>query len=209
MKNLLLIGGVVVLGGVGYFLLQNNATDTKAQEQKVMQEKLEMEEKAMMEKKAMEEKSIMEAEAMKKDDTSMSKDADSMMKDDAMMKKDDSMMKTDAMAKPAEATMMEKGSYETYDASKLARAEKGDVVLFFKASWCPSCKAVDADIKANRTSIKDGLTILEVDYDNSQALKTKYGVTYQHTFVQVDSNGTQIAKWSGSPTLASLMTSVK
>lgn len=188
MKNFLLIGGVVVLGGVGYFFLQHNITDTKEQEQKVMQEKLEMEEKAMMEKKAIEEKSMMEADVIKKDDT---------------------MMKTDTMVKPAETVMMEKGSYETYDVSKLARAEKGDVVLFFKASWCPSCKAVDADIKANQNSIKDGLTILEVDYDNSQALKTKYGVTYQHTFVQVDSNGTQIAKWSGSPTLASLTSNLK
>jgi thioredoxin 1 len=113
------------------------------------------------------------------------------------------------MKKEEPSAMMEKGSYESYSADKLARADKGDVVLFFKASWCPSCKAVDADIKANLASIPKGLSILEVNYDTATELKTKYGVTYQHTFVQVDSKGAQIAKWSGSPTLAALTTKVQ
>ena len=218
MKNVLLIGGVVVLGVVGFLVLQNSGTQKAVMEQKAL-----MEQKAMMEKKAMEDNAMMEQDAMKKDDSMMKTNDASMKKDDTMMKgdeamksgetmkKDDSMMKqeADTMVKTAPTTMMQKGSYELYDASKLALADKGDVVLFFKASWCPSCKAVDADIKANRASIKDGLTILEVDYDNSTALKTKYGVTYQHTFVQVDSKGNMIAKWSGSPTLVALTSNVK
>ena len=48
-----------------------------------------------------------------------------------------------------------------------------------------------------------------MDYDNSTSLKQKYGVTYQHTLVQVDSKGAQIAKWSGSPTLSALLKEVK
>lgn len=211
MKNLLLIGGFIVLAVTGYVVVQNSTAQKAEMEQKAMIEQKIMEEKVMMEKKAMEEKVQMEADAMKKDEASMSTEGSSMTKSDETMKKDDAMMKADAdvMVKPAPEAMMEKGSYELYDASKLALADKGDVVLFFKASWCPSCKAVDADIKANRASIKDGLTILEVDYDNSAALKTKYGVTYQHTFVQVDSKGNMIAKWSGSATLAALTTNVK
>lgn len=193
----------------GYFWMSSNANEKEMMQQKAIQEKAQMEEKALMEKKAMEErlmteqkemekKNMIEQDAMKKDETSMMKNESS----PAMTKEEP------AMAKPV-STMMQKGNYDFYSNDKLVLADKGAVVLFFKASWCPSCKAVDADIKANRASIKDGLTILEVDYDNSAVLKQKYGVTYQHTFVQVDSKGNLIAKWSGSPTLAELETHVK
>jgi len=122
----------------------------------------------------------------------------------AMMKKDDSAMvaKSDMM--------IEVGSYESYDASKVAMASAThDVVLFFKASWCPACVALDKDIKANLSAIPKSLTILETNYDNSADLKRKYGVTLQHTLVQVDAGGNLIKKWSGSPTLASLVSEVK
>ena len=147
-------------------------------------------ERAMMEKKAMEEKDTM----MKSDTT----------KTDSMMKKDEtSMMKK-------EDTMMKAGSYEAYSGDKVMMASAThDVVLFFRASWCPTCIAVDKDIKANLGKIPSSLTILDVDYDNSKDLKQKYGVTYQHTFVQVDKDGNMIKKWSGSPTLSALVSEVK
>lgn len=186
-KNILVLLGLAVIIVGGYFLMSSHASKN-----------MKMEEKAMMEKKAMEEKAMMEkTETAEVADPSMKKDGEMMKKDDAMM------------AKPVETSMMQKGSYELYDASKLVRAEKGDVVLFFRASWCPFCKATDADIKANRDSISDGLTILEVDYDNSTDLKQKYGLTYQHTFVQVDSKGGLITKWSGTDTLAALEAKVQ
>lgn len=118
------------------------------------------------------------------------------------------MMKDDA-AMMEEGTMMKKGSYEAYSADKLALANSGDVVLFFRASWCPTCKALDADIHANLSKIPAGLTILDVDYDNSSDMKKKYGVTYQHTFVQVDAQGNALKKWSGSPTLSALVGQVQ
>ena len=124
--------------------------------------------------------------------------------DDAMMEKTDgSMMKED------DGAMMQKGSYETYAPEKLSKANSGDVVLFFRASWCPTCKVADTDIRAHLSAIPGDLTILDVDYDNSTALKQKYGVTYQHTFVQVKADGTLIKKWSGSPTLASLVAEIQ
>ena len=147
---------------------------------------------------------------------------DAMMEktDDAMMQKEDAAMmekksegammekKSDAMMDTGE-TMMKVGSYESYSAEKIAKAATGDVVLFFRASWCPTCRTVDADIRANLKNIPFDLTILDVDYDNSTSLKQKYGVTYQHTFVQVDAQGTLIKKWSGSPTLSALVAEVK
>lgn len=143
--------------------------------------------------------------AMMQKDESISSDAmmkdDAAMGDEAMMKDEGTMMEKDSM--------MQKGSYEAYAASKLAAADHGDVVLFFRASWCPTCKALDASIRAGASTIPKGLTILDVDYDNSAELKKKYGVTYQHTLVQVDSKGNLIKKWSGSPTLAALVVEVQ
>lgn len=148
-------------------------------------------------------------------------------KDDAMMEKEnldtkDSMMKdsavqTDNMIKKDETsmmdtgdTMMKAGSYEVYTPEKITLASPThDVVLFFRASWCPTCKALDADIRTNLSKIPSNLTILYVDYDNLSDLKKKYGVTYQHTFVQVDKDGNLIKKWSGSPTLTALVAEVK
>jgi thiol-disulfide isomerase/thioredoxin len=139
---------------------------------------------------------------MTKDGTTM--EAGSMMKNDTEV-----MVEDDTMMKKEESSMMQKGSYEAYSVSKLALAEKGDVVLFFRATWCPMCKALDGDIKANASSIPAGVTILDVNYDAETALKQKYGVTYQHTLVQVDANGVQLAKWSGSPTLTALISKIQ
>lgn len=131
-----------------------------------------------------------------KDEAMMEKSGDTIIKDEpSMMDKGDTMMKT--------------GSYESYSPDKLARAENGKVVLFFRASWCPTCRALDANIRSNLGAIPEGVTILDVDYDNSTPLKQKYGVTYQHTLVQVDASGSQIAKWTGSPTLADLVSQIK
>jgi thiol-disulfide isomerase/thioredoxin len=160
--------------------------------------------KAMMEKQDEMAGEMMKDEdgaMMKKDDSMMMEDGSMMQKDDAMMQDDTMMKKDDAMAKP--------GSYVAYAPEKLAMANSGDVVLFFRASWCPTCKSLDANIKANAGDIPSGLTILDVNYDTATDLKKKYGVTYQHTLVQVDASGNQIAKWSGSPSLADIVSKVQ
>lgn len=103
----------------------------------------------------------------------------------------------EAMSKESDAMAMStKGSYGEYDQAKLANAEKGDVVLFFHANWCPKCQEADKNFKAS--SAPDGLTLLKLDYDKETELKQKYGVTYQHTYVAVDKDGKLIKKWNGS-----------
>lgn len=179
MDKKLVIGVVaVVVIGLGSYMVSSNNKDAVMMEQKAGEEKM------MMEKQAMEDKAMMEQKQME-GDTMMQKN------DGAMMQKDDVMMAS-------------KGSYKVYSPEKLAMAQDGKVVLFFKASWCPTCRALDADIKANMTAIPSGVTILEVDYDTSGDLKKKYGVTMQHTLVQVDAAGNLISKWSGGNTLASV-----
>ena len=99
----------------------------------------------------------------------------------------------------------EKGLYEAYSVEKLAMAETGQVVIFFHASWCPSCRALNNDIEANVDAIPEGVTILKTDYDKETELKKKYGVTTQHTLVQVDKDGNMIKKWSGGSKLENLI----
>ena len=89
-----------------------------------------------------------------------------------------------------------RGSQSMYDA--------GDVVLFFHASWCPTCKETQENLEADPAAIPAGLTIVKVDFDDSDDLRGKYGVTTQHTFVQVDADGAELAKWSGSLTAADI-----
>ena len=102
-----------------------------------------------------------------------------------------------------------KGSYEAYSSEKIALAATGDVVLFFHASWCPSCRGLNADIEKNSSNIPDGLTILKTDYDKERELKKKYGVTTQHTLVQVDKDGNLIKKWSGGSKLENVVSQLQ
>src|SRR5690606_37693153 len=61
--------------------------------------------------------------------------------------------------------------YIDYDASKLSDE---DNVIFFAASWCPTCRALDEGIKSDLSSIPADLTILKADYDKETDLKKKY-----------------------------------
>ena len=146
---------------------------------------------------------------------SMNAKDDVMMKDKVedtkmMEKSNDDMMKKDETSMMDKAdTMMKVGSYEAYSAEKIARAETGDVVLFFHASWCPSCRGLNSSIESNLKSIPEGVTILKTDYDKETELKKKYGVTYQHTLVQVDKDGNMIKKWSGGVSLDNLLSQIQ
>lgn len=95
--------------------------------------------------------------------------------------------------------------HATYRADPAAHAD-GDVVLFFHAPWCPSCRETEESLTTD--GVPDGLTVVKVDYDSATDLRRTYGVTYQHTFVAVDQTGTQLKKWSGSSTGAQIKAQV-
>lgn len=113
-------------------------------------------------------------------------------------------------SQPAQQQPTELGAYITYSdyTGSKATYDKGKVVYFFNAKWCPTCQALTKDITANISNIPAGITIVSVDYDQYTDLKKQYGVTYQHTLVEVAKNGTQIKKWSGSPTLSALVSKI-
>lgn len=90
--------------------------------------------------------------------------------------------------------------YEDYSAKNLSDAitRTDRIVLFFAAlAWCPSCQAADKDFKANLDKLPKDVTVLIVNYDIEKELKSKYAITMQDTFVQVDSKGQEITRWNG------------
>ena len=112
-----------------------------------------------------------------------------------------SAMQEDEAAESEDAAMAEEGAWidqATYDADPASYHAAGDVVLFFNASWCPTCQATVKSLDADGTPA--GLTVVSVDYDSSAELKRKYGVTVQHTFVQVDGSGNELMTFTGSRT---------
>ena len=90
------------------------------------------------------------------------------------------------------------GAYLTLAEYRDRMAERGDttVVYFFHAPWCPDCKATEESLAAD--GVPDGLTVVKVDYDSETELRRQYGITQQHTFVQVDPEGAELAVWTGS-----------
>jgi thioredoxin 1 len=96
--------------------------------------------------------------------------------------------------------------YVAYSKEEFDQAKDKRRVLFFYANWCPLCKPADTDFQANSTKIPEDVTLIRVNYndtDTEQAekdLAQKYGVTYQHTFVQIDSEENQVAIWNGGHT---------
>lgn len=84
------------------------------------------------------------------------------------------------------------GVYEQYDEAKLA-ATNGDILLFFHASWCPQCRAIEKSIYDD--GLPNGVTVYKVDYDTNQVLRQRYGVTLQTTFVKVDASGNKLASF--------------
>lgn len=114
------------------------------------------------------------------------------------------MEKEPSTEAPSNMQMSEKGTYVDYSESTIAEAKlavsKGrKAVLFFHAPWCPYCKAANAAFNAglNTGNFPSNVTLLKTDYDSNTELKKKYGVTYQHTFVQIDKDGNLLAKWNG------------
>jgi len=76
-------------------------------------------------------------------------------------------------------------------------AAKGTTIVFFYAAWCPDCRATVTDLNARWHDVRPNLTLVIADYDQEKALKAKYGVTYQDTFVLLDAKGAAVKSWNG------------
>lgn len=117
----------------------------------------------------------------------------------------------------ADEKVMEKDSnprYVEYSKTVLDSASEGRRVLYFYANWCPTCRPADNNFKENTTKIPRDVILIRVNYNDSETseeekdLAKKYGVTYQHTFVQIDKDGKEVAKWNGGQ-IENLMANLK
>ncbi|MEK7595359.1 MAG: thioredoxin domain-containing protein [Patescibacteria group bacterium] len=129
---------------------------------------------------------------------------------------ENSMMKKDA--EDIEEKMMEnkinKSRYAMYSKEVLDGSATSRRVLFFYASWCPTCKPADVSFKEDESSIPEDVTVIRVNYNDPETdqdeknLAKKYGITYQHTFVQIDEQGNELTKWNGGK-ITELLSNIK
>jgi thiol-disulfide isomerase/thioredoxin len=113
---------------------------------------------------------------------------------------DSSMSETPSAS---ETTTEAAGNYMPYESFVTSGDKYSDskVVLFFNAVWCSTCQQARENIEASLGQIPKDLAIVVVDFDDSIELRKKYGVTVQHTFIEIDSAGEPLGKWSGSVTV--------
>ena len=129
---------------------------------------------------------------MAQEKTAIEKKAAMKAKEDSAMKKNETVMDKSATAR-----------YVEYSKAALDQAAGGRRVLYFYANWCPVCRPADANFKENASIIPEDMTVIRVNYNDSDTdqeekdLAKQYGIVYQHTFVQIDGQGKQVTKWNG------------
>lgn len=178
----LALGGVIVIGGLWWFLGQEDNSPEMMEKENVPNQEVLVEKEGAM---APKENPV----------------------------QDNTMMPDKKLTESGDA-MMAKGTYAQYGPGVLEENKENKRVLFFFASWCPLCKPADAEFREKMSEIPAGVTVIRVNYNDPETdqaekdLAAKYGVTYQHTFVQINENGEAITKWNGGK-LAELLKNIK
>lgn len=110
-----------------------------------------------------------------------------------------------SQSKTAEVATEGGGKYEEYSPDLVGSEDI--TVLFFYASWCPSCTELKKNLQGDveNGNIPTNMIILEVDYDKNKELRKKYDIVTQHTLVWIDKDGTEIKKWIGGDTLDTIL----
>jgi len=168
---------LVILASIGAYAVSKN-NNSKLSGDEMMENNLPVNDDTMM---------VEDENAMMVEGDTIQNDGDMIVEDDqdTMMEDNDSMM------------VSVQGIYQDYSQANYEAAKDKKRVLFFHASWCPTCKAAHISFEKNLDKLPDNVVLLKTDYDSEKALKDKYGITYQHTFVQVDKDGNAIKVWNG------------
>ncbi|WP_371174034.1 thioredoxin domain-containing protein [Buchananella felis] len=156
---------------------------------------------------AMTDDKMMTAEptdAMTPDGAMSMEPTDAMSPDSAMtgdhMAPSDAMSHSTSMSGSMTNGAMASASYVTYADYKAAKEKfaGNKIVLFFNASWCPACRSITEAISADPSLVPAGTTLVSVDYDQHTDLRQQYGVTMQHTFVELDAKEMQVRQWAST-----------
>ncbi len=125
---------------------------------------------------------------------------------DPMKKSDETIMQGEDKANNSEKMVDDTSASSRYvenSNTALQNASGNRRVLFFYASWCPTCRPADAEFRNYKDKIPADVVVIRVNYNDPETdqeekdLANQYGVSYQHTFVQIDSDGNEITKWNG------------
>lgn len=93
--------------------------------------------------------------------------------------------------------------YVAYTPEELENGSGSRRVLFFYANWCPTCRPANKQFSENESQIPQDVIVYRVNYNDDETdqaekdLARQYTVTYQHTYVQIDSKGNEVTKWNG------------
>ena len=83
-------------------------------------------------------------------------------------------------------------SYITWSQAAFEQNADQERWLYFHAEWCPECRALEADIKANLSEIPAGVVIFKIEYDDHQDLRQRWQVLRRTTVVSVDAQGEKV-----------------
>ena len=100
----------------------------------------------------------------------------------------------------------DRSRYMEYSEESMKNFQR-NIVLFFHTNWCSTCKWFEKSVL--NTTVPDDLLILKVDFDKELALRNKYSVLTQSSFVQVDNEWRFIARWIGSRNLDDIISEVE
>ncbi len=89
---------------------------------------------------------------------------------------------------------VEMSSYMLYSPETFQQAldQHYAVVINFRASRCPRCKATSEEIIAHQAEIPDWVIVLEADYDETKELQAELWVIQQTTFVFFNKDWEQV-----------------
>lgn len=105
-------------------------------------------------------------------------------------------------------------NYVSFSENTLEQFSERRRVLFFFANWCPTCIPADKDFQNNIDKLPTDVVVIRVNYKDNETdegekeLAQRYGITYQHTFVQINESGDETAKWNGG-SVSELLTNIK
>lgn len=83
--------------------------------------------------------------------------------------------------------------YLDYSKERLKNSSKENIVLFFHADWCSSCRSFEKQVLTEK--IPEDILILKVNYDKENELRRKYNIVTQTSFVLVDSDWNLKKRW--------------